>query len=115
MPPLLLLLILLSACASISSVKVWTKPGVTSIGISGDYFTVNKTKMFLLGVSYFDAMGWKVSDLDGLASRNFNLIRIFLDWPPETWDSTVVPRSRSFFNNDGSMKNTETLLNLVRG
>ena len=70
--------------------------------------------MFLLGVSYFDAIEWKVSDLDGLASRNFNLIRIFLDFPPETWDSTVVPRSRTFFNNDGSMKKTETLLNLVR-
>ena len=78
------------------------------LGISADRFTVNGATKFLLGLSYFDALGWKVSDLDGLQSRGFNLIRIWLDWG--IW----TDRSRSFFNEDGSMKNAQTILDLVR-
>ena len=84
------------------------------IGISGDQFTINGTPTFLLGASYFDAYGWNISDLDGLAARKFNLLRIFLDYLPETWDFSFASRSRTFFNADGSMKNTQTLLDLVR-
>ena len=56
---------------------------IVSFGVSGDRFTINGTPTFLVGVSYFDATGWKTSDLDGFASRGINLIRIWLeDWSP---------------------------------
>ena len=37
-----------------------------------------------------------------------------ISYLPETWDFSFASRSRTFFNADGSMKNTETLLNLVQ-
>jgi len=83
-------------------------------GVSGDRFTVDGAPTFLLGASYFDSVGWRASDLDGLKARRFNLLRIFLDYMPEAWDPSFAPRSRSYFNADGSMKNTQTLLGLVR-
>lgn len=78
------------------------------LGISGDAFTINEQPTFLLGVSYFDALGYKDSDLDELESRGFNLIRIWLDWA--VW----VDRSRSFFDADGNFIHASTALNLLR-
>jgi hypothetical protein len=77
----------------------------TTLGISGDKMTIDGQPKFLLGVSYFDALGWKTSELDGFQARKFNLIRIFMDWPHP---------SRGFINSDGSLKNTASLLSLVR-
>ncbi|MCR4330446.1 MAG: peptidoglycan-binding protein, partial [Patescibacteria group bacterium] len=59
-----------------------TAPSTSSpvLGISGDKFTINSTPTFLLGVSYYDALGWRATDLDGLSSRGFNLIRVWIDW-----------------------------------
>ncbi|AFZ29875.1 hypothetical protein Glo7428_1306 [Gloeocapsa sp. PCC 7428] len=75
----------------------------TRVGIAGDKFTINGQPTFLLGVSYFDAAHWRVSDLDRLAELNFNLIRIFLDW-----------QNRGFFDNEGNLTKSEELLALVR-
>lgn len=75
----------------------------TRVGIAGDKFTINGQPTFLLGVSYFDAVHWRVSDLDRLAELNFNLIRIFLDW-----------RNRGFFDDEGNLTKSEELLALVR-
>lgn len=50
------------------------------IGVSGDKFTIDGREKFLLGVSYFDVLGWKTSDLDALQARKFNLARIFTDF-----------------------------------
>ncbi len=83
-------------------------PGGITLRISDDKFTINGSKTFLLGVSYFDALSWKTSDLDELARRGYNLIRIWLDWA--IWND----RSRSFFNSDGNLIHEQTLLNLVR-
>lgn len=66
-----------------------------TVGISGDKFTINGSPKFLLGASYFNARSWKQSDIDGLAVRGFNNIRIWL----ETWGAM----SSWFFNSDGSL------------
>lgn len=78
------------------------------VGIAGDRFTLNGVPTFLLGVSYFDALGWKTSDFDMLAARKFNLIRVWLDWGVST------DRSRSFFDADGNLVRVAQLLGLVR-
>ncbi|WP_143755447.1 hypothetical protein [Gloeocapsopsis sp. IPPAS B-1203] len=75
----------------------------TRVGIAGDKFTINGQPTFLLGVSYFDAVHWRESDLDRLAEYNFNLIRVFLDW-----------RNRGFFDEEGNLTKSEELLALVR-
>jgi hypothetical protein len=80
----------------------------TALGIASGKFTINTQPTFLLGVSYFDVMGWRASDLDALKARRFNLVRIFLDWKSST------NRTRSHFNPDGSMKNTASLVDFVR-
>lgn len=77
-----------------------------TLGVSGDAFTLNGTRTFLLGVSYFDAKYWHASDLDQLASHRFNLIRTWVDW-------SYQPEHRMFDAN-GSLVNEETLLDLVR-
>lgn len=51
----------------------------TRLGIARDRFSINGTPAFLLGVSYFDARNWKQSDIDGLATRGFNNIRIWME------------------------------------
>ena len=79
---------------------------IVSFGVSGDRFTINETPTFLIGVSYFDATGWKTSDLDGFASRGINLIRIWL----EDWS----PGGNRFLDPDGNIINASSLVNLVR-
>jgi hypothetical protein len=73
------------------------------VGVSGDHFTIDGAPTFLLGVSYFDGRNWHASDLDGLASRKFNLIRIWMDWSDQ-----------SFFDASGALVEKTTLLDLVR-
>lgn len=88
----------------------------STLGISGDRFTLGGQPRFLLGVSYFDAVGWQASDLDAFQARRFNLIRIFLDWSIIDFKiqrlTPVAPRG--YVNPDGSLTNTASLLNLVR-
>ena len=79
---------------------------IRSFGVSGDRFTINGTPTFLIGVSYFDATGWKTSDLDGFASRGINLIRIWL----EDWS----PGGNRFLDPDGNIIDASSLVNLVR-
>lgn len=87
-----------------------------SLGIAGTKFTIGGEPTFLLGVSYFDAVGWQQADLDALQARRFNLIRIFLDWSIlDIKDGAPTPQAaRGFVQPDGSLTHTETLLALVR-
>lgn len=78
------------------------------LDISGDKFSVNGHPTFLLGVSYFDVLGFKQSDLDELAARGFNLIRVWLDWG--VWKD----RTRSCFDESGNFIRASTVLDLVR-
>jgi hypothetical protein len=73
-----------------------------AIGVRGDDFTIDGVPTFLLGVSYFDGRNWHVEDLDGLASRGFNLIRIWLDWDPA-----------SFFDAGGALAAQDVLVALT--
>ena len=73
----------------------------TAFGIAGDAFTVDGVPTFLLGVSYFDGRNWHVEDLDGLAARQFNLVRIWLDW------------TSSFYDPSGTIAYGRTLLDLA--
>jgi hypothetical protein len=84
---------------------------VTSLGIRGDRFTLNGTETFLLGVSYFDIKNWRVSDLDGFASRQFNLVRVWLDWLPD-----VAPDRSMFDQSNGTISpsNQTVILAFVR-
>ena len=68
-------------------------PGA-GLSIDGDHFTFDGAPIFLVGVSYFDARDWFASDLDGLSSRGWNLIRIWLDWADDGFfgpDATLSP------------------------
>jgi hypothetical protein len=83
---------------------------ITNVGIEEDRLTVNGAPRFLLGVSYFDIQHWRLSDLDGLAARKFNLIRVWLDWLAERQPS------RSMFDATGTLPpgNQRLILELVR-
>jgi hypothetical protein len=77
------------------------------IGVSGDKFTINGQKKFLLGVGYFDVLGWKTSDLDAFQARKFNLVRTFMDFPAI---------GRGTFDASGNLDQAKgaTVLNFVR-
>jgi hypothetical protein len=78
------------------------------VGISADRFTIDGRPTFLLGASYFDVLGYKESDLDGLAARGFNLVRIWLDWAG--WED----RGRSCFDPDGNLVHASAVLGFAR-
>ena len=80
-------------------------PSLPVLGISGDKFTINGTPKFLLGVSYYDALGWRISDLNGLSSRGFNLIRVWTDWP---WST-----SGAALNESGDFVGEQDILDLI--
>lgn len=83
----------------------------TTIAINGSgRFTINGVQTFLLGLTYFDGMHARQSDLTQFAQRGFNFLRIMLDWPDPTH------AAGSFFNSDGTLKTTEkaTLLSFIQ-
>lgn len=52
-----------------------------SINATGQ-FVLNGVQTFLLGISYFDAQNFHTSDIDLLAARGFNTLRVFAQWDP---------------------------------
>ena len=104
--------------AVFSDLKVWrtsgsTPPpppppggGVPRVGLSGDQLTINGQPAFLLGVSYFDAVAWRTSDLNEFAVRRFNMIRIWCDWDPSN--------GKSLLDASGNLVRRQTLIDLVR-
>jgi len=82
---------------------------VTEFGLSADHFSVNGKPTFLLGVSYFDALDWHLSDLDALHSHRFNLIRVFLDWHTHEGNG-----AESVFDQHGNFVRGDTIHALVR-
>ena len=102
--------------AVFSDLKVWrtsggvTPPpappgGVPKLGLSGDRLTINGQPAFLLGASYFDAVAWRTSDLNELAARRFNMIRIWCDWD--------APNGKSLLDSGGNLVRRQTLIDLV--
>src|SRR5947209_4431480 len=91
-------------CAlSLASAHAAEETGPPRVGVSGDRFTLNGRKTFLLGVSYFDARSWHESDLVGLSQRGFNLVRCWLDWD-----------GNGFFDAGGDLVHRRALLDFVR-
>jgi len=82
--------------------------GQTQVGIVGDRFSIDGAPRFLLGVSYFDARNWKPTDIDSLAARGFNNIRIFL----ENGGGTLWKHWH--LEPDGRLNDPSGLLELVR-
>jgi hypothetical protein len=80
-----------------------TSPNAPLVGVKGTEFTLNGKPTYLLGVSYFDGLHWRASDLNRLANQGFNLIRIWLDW-----------REHSFHGAQGKLTHAQTLVDLVR-
>jgi hypothetical protein len=75
----------------------------TGLGISSTgKFTIAGTETFLLGISYFDALDYRTSDIDTLSTRGFNNLRIFTDWAND--DGT--PGDQTVCNANGSIKST---------
>ncbi|MEZ0388979.1 MAG: hypothetical protein ACAI34_18035 [Verrucomicrobium sp.] len=82
----------LAACHGSSAAPHYTAK--TTLGISGTHFAINGLPVFLLGCSYYAALGatdatWK-SDLDELQRLGFNWIRIWATWASFENDISAV-------------------------
>src|ERR1700719_2004423 len=66
----------------------------TRLGIDGTRFTVNERPTFLLGVSYYGALGAQDEtvrlDLAGLKKRGFNWVRVWATWAAFGEDVSAV-------------------------
>lgn len=87
------------AVEGLSSTTSATGLGISSTG----KFTIAGKETFLLGISYFDGLRWRTSDIDTLAARGFNNLRIFTDWAND--DGT--PGDRTVCNANGLIKRSE--------
>lgn len=96
------------AAAQAVSPPTSSPSGPTRLAIVGDLFSINGTPTFLLGVSYFDARDWKQSDIDTLATRGFNNIRIWMEnGSGKLW-------KRWHLEPDGRLNDPVGLLELIR-
>ncbi len=88
----------------------------TTLGISAARLTVNGVPVFPLGLTYFDALHCRESDLVEFQARGFTLVRCFLDWVD--FDGTESGSRNgvfSYFNSDGTLKSDKsTLLSFIR-
>jgi hypothetical protein len=80
----------LAVCAVLSARAV----GAIRLGIRDTRFTINDRPAFLLGISYYGALGatpetWK-SDLDRAQRYGFNWIRVWATWPGFDNDVSAV-------------------------
>lgn len=63
-------------------------------------FAVNGVQEFLMGVTYFDALDWWLSDLNAMWRNGYNLMRILLD---KQWDDGGTG-TESVFNANGTIR-----------
>lgn len=73
----------------------------TRIGISQAKFTINEAPTFLLGLTYFDAINARQSDLAVFRARGVNYLRLMLNWPQPSY------AAGSLFDSSGVLKTTE--------
>ncbi|MCA9135377.1 MAG: hypothetical protein KDB00_01425 [Planctomycetales bacterium] len=75
--------VMISVIGTLSAAEP-SKPGSTVLGISDSRFIVNQQPTFLLGVSYYGALGASEDfirrDLDDLQRHGFNWIRVWATW-----------------------------------
>lgn len=96
------------AAAQPAPPSAWPVDRRMRVDIIGDRFSIDGAPRFLLGVSYFDARNWKPEDIDSLAARGFNNIRIWL----ENGGGTLWKRWH--LEPDGRLNDPSDLLELVR-
>ena len=75
--------------------------GSLSFNASGKA-VLNGMQTFLLGISYFDFMNYHTSDIDVLAARGFNTLRVFSNWDPPTYGT-----ARSVCDANGALQTTQ--------
>ena len=96
---------LTSGASAIVEGTTFAAPAANALTItSNGRFAINGVSTFLLGVSYFDALRYRTSDIDTLAARGFNNIRIFTDFD----DDDLDPGDTSVCNANGTLRSTET-------
>ena len=82
------------AVAAPFSQAVDAGPGGTVLGIQDTRFTVNGRPVFLLGFSYYGALGasedFMRKDLDDLQRRGFNWLRVWATWTSGESDISAV-------------------------
>jgi hypothetical protein len=87
-------LVLLAVLLSWSNGGVSTAADSTSLGINGSRFTLNGEPTFLLGVSYYGALGatdeFVRQDLDDFDRCGFNWLRVWATWESFGEDVSVV-------------------------
>jgi hypothetical protein len=73
----------------------------TKLGVDGSRFTLDGKPTFLLGMSYYGALGAPADfvrrDLDDLQARGFNWVRVWATWVADGNDVSAV-------DHDGSAK-----------
>src|SRR3954469_20852730 len=95
----LFLLIVCCAAAASSSTRGAEEappspPATTKLGIEGARFTLNSRPTFLLGISYYAALGGSDEgvrrDLDDVTAHGFNWIRVWATWESFGRDVSAV-------------------------
>jgi hypothetical protein len=91
---------------AIASLEAGAADATTTLGIADGHFTINNRPTFLLGFSYFAALGapddFIRQDLNAFQLRRFNCLRVFATWNAFGTDFSAVNSSgkkrASFFD-----------------
>lgn len=82
------------ACLLCCLVSPGPVQGATHLGVEGTRFTLNGVPTFLLGISYYGALGAPAGfvrrDLDDMKRHGFNWIRVWATWAAFTNDVSAV-------------------------
>ena len=81
----------------------------TAVGVQGRMFTINGAQTFILMLSYFDFMQWKVQDFIDMKARGWNGIRVWC----EKWAGSPAP-SVAALNSVGQFTGQATFLAGIR-
>jgi hypothetical protein len=91
---LLILIILLSLVTAVRAADDAHAPKPTVLGVAGTRFTLNDKPTFLLGISYYAALGapqdFVRADLDDMQRHGFNFLRVFVTWGAFDRDVSAV-------------------------
>lgn len=91
-----------SAASTVSYVTALSSPAANALSItSNGLFAINGVSTFLLGISYMDGLNYRTSDIDTLATKGFNNLRVFVNYSEDTYAG-----ARAVCTADGSLNTT---------